>query len=92
MKTAIVRHILVKDKELASQLKKKILDGADFTKIAKQHSTCPSAKKGIYPGKPSISNVYNLIIVCKRISLEDAPTITSNVPAGSINCSFVVSQ
>ena len=50
------------------------------------------AKKGIYPGKPSISNVYNLIIVCKRISLEDAPTITSNVPAGSINCSFVVSQ
>lgn len=53
---------------------------------------CPSAKKGIYPGKPSISNVYNLIIVCKRISLEDAPTITSNVPAGSINCSFVVSQ
>lgn len=49
-------------------------------------------QKGIYPGKPSISNVYNLIIVCKRISLEDAPTITSNVPAGSINCSFVVSQ
>ena len=46
MKTAIVRHILVKDKELAAQLKKKILDGADFTKIAKQHSTCPSAKKG----------------------------------------------
>ena len=35
MKTAIVRHILVKDKEIASQLKKKILDGADFTRIAK---------------------------------------------------------
>lgn len=35
MKTAIVRHILVKDKEQAEQLKKKILAGADFAKIAK---------------------------------------------------------
>ena len=43
MKSAIVRHILVKDKELCEQLKKKIKAGADFTKIAKQHSTCPSA-------------------------------------------------
>ena len=46
MKTAIARHILVKDKELAEQLKKKINDGADFSKIAKQHSTCNSAKRG----------------------------------------------
>ena len=46
MKSAIVRHILVKDKELAEQLKKKIKGGADFAKIAKQHSTCPSGKKG----------------------------------------------
>lgn len=46
MKTAIVRHILVKDKETAEQLKKKIQSGADFAKIAKQHSTCNSAKRG----------------------------------------------
>ncbi len=46
MKSAIVRHILVKDKELAEQLKKKIKAGADFSKIAKQNSTCPSNKKG----------------------------------------------
>lgn len=46
MKTAIVRHILVKEKDLADQLKKKISDGADFSKVAKQYSTCPSAKKG----------------------------------------------
>ena len=46
MKSAIVRHILVKDKELAEQLKKKIKGGADFAKIAKQFSTCPSGKKG----------------------------------------------
>ena len=46
MKTAIVRHILVKDKEQAEQLKKKILAGADFAKIAKQFSTCNSGKRG----------------------------------------------
>lgn len=46
MKSAIVRHILVKDKDQAEQLKKKILSGADFAKIAKQFSTCNSAKRG----------------------------------------------
>ena len=46
MRTAIVRHILVKDKETCEQLKKRIQSGADFAKIAKQFSTCPSGKKG----------------------------------------------
>ena len=46
MQTAIVRHILVKDKDLAEQLKNKIKSGADFAKIAKQYSTCNSAKRG----------------------------------------------
>ncbi len=46
MPKAIVRHILVKDRELCEQLKTRLADGADFAKLAKQHSTCPSAKKG----------------------------------------------
>lgn len=46
MKTAIVRHILVKDIELAKQLKEKLARGGDFAKLAKQHSTCNSAKRG----------------------------------------------
>ena len=46
MRTAIVRHILVKDKETCEQLKKRIQSGAGFAKIAKQFSTCPSGKKG----------------------------------------------
>lgn len=46
MKMAIVRHILVKDKDVAEQLKAKIQSGADFAHIAKQHSTCNSAKRG----------------------------------------------
>mgnify|MGYP003612101011 CR=1 FL=1 len=43
---AIVRHILVKTREQAEQLKAQLANGADFAKLAKQHSTCNSAKRG----------------------------------------------
>jgi peptidyl-prolyl cis-trans isomerase C len=43
---ACARHILVKDRELAEKLKKRIKLGEDFGKIAKKFSTCPSGKKG----------------------------------------------
>lgn len=43
---AIVRHILVKTRDQAEALKVQLANGADFAKLAKQHSTCPSAKKG----------------------------------------------
>jgi peptidyl-prolyl cis-trans isomerase C len=43
---AIVRHILVKTSEQAQALKDQLAQGADFAKLAKKYSTCPSAKKG----------------------------------------------
>jgi peptidyl-prolyl cis-trans isomerase C len=46
MATACARHILVKTKEEAEMLKKKLAGGADFTNLAKKHSICNSAKKG----------------------------------------------
>jgi peptidyl-prolyl cis-trans isomerase C len=46
MATACARHILVKAKEEAEVLKKKLAGGADFASLAKKHSTCSSAKKG----------------------------------------------
>lgn len=46
MPMAMARHILVKTKEQAEQLKKKLANGADFALLAKKHSTCPSKKKG----------------------------------------------
>ena len=46
MATACARHILVKTASEAEKLKKEIAKGADFYKIAKKHSLCPSKKKG----------------------------------------------
>ena len=67
MQTAIVRHILVKDKDLAEQLKKKLQNGADFAKIAKQYSTCNSAKRGGELGevkKGQLVPVIDKVVFC----------------------------
>lgn len=39
-------HILVEDKETADEIYQKLLDGADFVELAKEHSTGPSGSKG----------------------------------------------
>jgi peptidyl-prolyl cis-trans isomerase C len=44
--TASACHILVKTKAEAESIKGKLDKGADFYKLAKQFSTCPSGKKG----------------------------------------------
>ena len=47
MVMAAARHILVKTKEEAEQLKQQLAKGGDFSKLAKKHSLCKSsAKKG----------------------------------------------
>ena len=46
MATASARHILVKSEEQCQQLKTDIEGGADFSELAKQHSSCPSGNKG----------------------------------------------
>jgi peptidyl-prolyl cis-trans isomerase C len=45
-KTAAASHILVKTEKLALDLKQKINEGAEFSEMAKSHSTCPSKAKG----------------------------------------------
>ena len=46
MAKASARHILVDDETLCEELKQKILDGTDFAAIAREHSTCPSGRRG----------------------------------------------
>lgn len=46
MATATARHLLVESEELCNELKQKIVDGAKFEDLAKEHSTCPSGAQG----------------------------------------------
>nr|WP_115718166.1 peptidylprolyl isomerase [Gallaecimonas mangrovi] len=46
MATASAYHILVKTREEADMLLAKLKKGADFNKLAKQHSLCPSKRRG----------------------------------------------
>ncbi len=46
MAEATARHILVDDETLCEELKTKILDGADFADVAREHSSCPSGRRG----------------------------------------------
>jgi peptidyl-prolyl cis-trans isomerase C len=62
-------HILVKDRQLARELLKKIKLGASFEAMAREHSTCPSKSRGgdlgwFGPGKM----VAAFEAACKRLS------------------------
>ncbi len=46
MASACALHILVKTQQQATELKAQLDKGADFAKLAKKHSLCPSKKKG----------------------------------------------
>ena len=46
MASASARHILVDTEEQCNELKQQILDGTDFAEVAKEHSSCPSGRKG----------------------------------------------
>ena len=46
MAKASARHILVDTQEQCEELKKKIESGTDFAEVAKEHSKCPSGRRG----------------------------------------------
>ncbi len=46
MAQATARHILVASETFCEELKTKIAGGEDFAEVAREHSTCPSGKKG----------------------------------------------
>ena len=46
MAQASARHILVDTKSLCEELKDKIINGGDFSQLARKYSTCPSGSNG----------------------------------------------
>lgn len=46
MPKATARHILVASSQACEDLKKAIEGGADFADLAREHSTCPSSRRG----------------------------------------------
>ena len=46
MATATARHILVQTEEKCNELKDMINNGEDFAAVAKEHSLCPSGRRG----------------------------------------------
>lgn len=46
MAKASARHILVDTQEKCESLKKEIEAGADFAEVAREHSNCPSGRRG----------------------------------------------
>jgi len=56
MSSAMAKHILVKTKIEAEQLKQRLAKGEEFGKLARKYSLCPSKKRDgdlgeIYPGQ-----------------------------------------
>ena len=46
MTRAVARHILVATEAEARDLKQRLVGGEDFSDVAREHSTCPSAAQG----------------------------------------------
>ena len=79
MPRACARHILVKTKLEAEQLKQELAQGADFGTLAKKHSTCNSAKNGgslgeFAPGK--MLKAFDNIVFKKPVLKVHGPVKT----------------
>ena len=79
MPVANARHILVKTKEQAEDLKKQLAKGADFALLAKKHSSCNSAKKGgdlgeFSPGK--MLKAFDNVVFKKAVLTVHGPVKT----------------
>jgi len=46
MAKASARHILVDSEAKCAELKQQIENGSDFAEVAREHSSCPSGRKG----------------------------------------------
>ncbi len=79
MTTASARHILVASEEACADLKKKIEEGSAFADVAKEHSTCPSGKKGGDLGEFSPGQMvpeFDSVVFKKEVGVVHGPIKT----------------
>jgi len=79
MAKASARHILVETEEQCNQLKGKIEGGKDFTKVAKEHSKCPSGTDGGTLGEFSPGQMvpeFDTIVFNEEINKVHGPVKT----------------
>ena len=79
MTTASARHILVASEETCTDLKKKIEEGSAFADVAKEHSTCPSGKKGGDLGEFSPGQMvpeFDSVVFKKEVGVVHGPIKT----------------
>ncbi len=68
MPSAAASHILVKTEAQAKDLKAQIAAGAKFADLAKQHSSCPSARDG---GALGVFNPGDMVPEFDRVVFSD---------------------
>ena len=79
MATASARHILVDTEEQCQDLKNQIDEGADFTELARQHSSCPSGQKGGDLGEFSpgmMVKEFDEVVFSAEVSVVQGPVKT----------------
>lgn len=79
MAKAKASHILVKDEKTCLELKQQIENGASFAELAKEHSVCPSGKRGgelgeFFPGQ--MVKEFDEVVFTKEIAKTHGPVRT----------------
>jgi len=79
MAVACALHILVKTDKQANEIKAQLDNGADFTKLARKFSLCPSKKKGgdlgeFRPGQ--MVKAFDNVVFKKPILIVHGPVKT----------------
>lgn len=93
-KTAAALHILVKEEKLALDLLEQIKNGADFGKLAKKHSICPSGKRGGDLGEfrqGQMVPAFDKVVFSCRYWSQPARCIPSSVTT-SLKCCTVTNR
>lgn len=79
MAKASARHILVDSEDFCKELIEKINNGEDFEQLAKEHSKCPSGRKGGDLGEFGPGQMvpeFDTVVFNKEVGIPHGPVKT----------------